>query len=229
MAGSGHLPLVATSTKYSTLESVKHDADTTAPKDDRAVFASDSDRHLDAPQVAPVPGFEVFYSDTPPEALNNIRNKSPTASDSSADSYRPSSRMTIIVTAIIAALLVGTAVGVGVGVGLKKQRSGNDSSTIVMSTVTRTASTSILDDTSVAALTFSDGDTHLFFQDLSGIIRQASYNGTLREWRADIGDVVASDAKNHTPIAVATTSTAYTQGNVNHPSASVCVSMFFTR
>ena len=81
----------------------------------------------------------------------------------------------------------------------------------------------------MAALTFSDGKTRLFFQDLSGVIRQASYNGTLRDWRADISDVVASDAKNHTPITVATTSTAYTQGNVNHPFVSVCVFMFFTR
>ena len=51
MTGSGHLPLVATSTKYSTLELVKHDAGTAASEGDRAIFASDSGRHLDAPQV----------------------------------------------------------------------------------------------------------------------------------------------------------------------------------
>ena len=45
MAESG---LVATSTKYSTLELIKHDIDT---ERDRARFASDSDRHFDDPQV----------------------------------------------------------------------------------------------------------------------------------------------------------------------------------
>ena len=93
---------------------------------------------------------EVFYSDTPPEALKKISDilpevsnkKSRTASDDSADSSSRSlsPRMTIIVTAIIAAVLVGVAVGVGVGVGLRKQRSDSGPSTVVMSTVTRTAS-----------------------------------------------------------------------------------------
>ena len=96
---------------------------------------------------------EVFYSDTPPEALkrisdilpevsNNIEYKSRKARDDSADSSSRSlsPRMTIIVTAIIAAVLVGIAVGVGVGVGLRKQRSRSGPTTVVMSTVTRTAS-----------------------------------------------------------------------------------------
>ena len=87
---------------------------------------------------------EVFYSNTPPEALNNIENKTSTASDADNPVDSPSrllsSRMATIVTAIIAAVVMGTAVGAGVGVGLRKQTSIGGSSTAVMSTVTRTAS-----------------------------------------------------------------------------------------
>ena len=92
--------------------------------------------------MAPVPGSEVFYSDTPPEALDIVEIKTPTANNGSASptSRSLSPRILIIVTAIIATVLVGVVVGVGVGVGLRKQRSDSDSSTVVASTVTRTAS-----------------------------------------------------------------------------------------
>ena len=60
----------------------------------------------------------------------------------------------------------------------------------------------ILDDTSMAALSLPNGDRRLFFQDLSGDIRQAFYSADSSQWRADIKNIVASDAKNHTPIAV---------------------------
>ena len=60
----------------------------------------------------------------------------------------------------------------------------------------------IINDTSIAAVTLSNGDRRLFFQDLSGAIRQAFYSPATRVWRADINYVVASDARNHTPIAV---------------------------
>lgn len=60
----------------------------------------------------------------------------------------------------------------------------------------------ILDDTSIAATTLSNGDRRLLFQDLSGLIRQAYYTSSTRAWRADSHYVVASDAKNYTPISV---------------------------
>ena len=60
----------------------------------------------------------------------------------------------------------------------------------------------ILDDTSIAALALPNGDRRVFFQDLSGVIRQAFFSATTGEWRADVNYLVASDAKNHTPIAV---------------------------
>ena len=59
----------------------------------------------------------------------------------------------------------------------------------------------------MAALELPNGDRRLFFQDQSGFIRQAFYSSSSREWRADINYIVASDAKNHTPIAVVNPST----------------------
>ena len=203
-----------------------------------------------------MPGSEVFYSDTPPEAFDTIENKRHTVSNGSAGptSRALSPRILIIVTAIIATVLVGTAVGVGVGVGLRKQKSSSGPSTLVASTVTRIApgrynATSwpsraqctnlssssstdpthaplltnrrILDDTSIAALALPDGGRRLFFQDQSGVIRQASYTSSSKEWRAGIDIVVASNAKNHTPIAVLIPPEAPwpAAGNVNRPFA----------
>lgn len=60
----------------------------------------------------------------------------------------------------------------------------------------------ILDDTSLAALALPNGDRRLFFQDLSGAIRQAFYSAASKQWRADVKHVAASNARNHTPIAV---------------------------
>ena len=48
----------------------------------------------------------------------------------------------------------------------------------------------------------SNGERRLFFQDQSGSIRQAFYSLATQQWRSDVGYVVASDARNHTPIAV---------------------------
>ena len=83
-----------------------------------------------------MPDSEVFYSDTPPEALDTIKHRKSTVSNGS-DKPTPhalSPRFIIIVTAIIATVLVGAAVGVGVGVGLRKQRSGSGSSRVAATT-----------------------------------------------------------------------------------------------
>ena len=66
----------------------------------------------------------------------------------------------------------------------------------------------ILNDTSIAALGLPNGNRQLFFQDLSGAIRQAIYSINSRGWRADVEYVVASDAKKNTPLAVVDTPNA---------------------
>ena len=50
----------------------------------------------------------------------------------------------------------------------------------------------------------SDGGRRLFFQEQSGNVREAIYSPSTRIWTATSNSVVASDAKNHTPIAAVT-------------------------
>ena len=92
----------------------------------------------------------------------------------------------------------------------------------------------ILDDTSMAALVLPNGDRRLFFQDLSGVIRQAFYSAASRQWRADVKYIVASNAKNHTPIAVVVAPTkslnstrdpSVALGNVSEPRPKVEISI----
>lgn len=59
----------------------------------------------------------------------------------------------------------------------------------------------VLNDTSLAAVELPDSDRRVFFQDNSGLIRQASFSSSNSGWRADIDNTIASNAKNHTPIA----------------------------
>lgn len=89
--------------------------------------------------MAPVPGSEVLYSDTLPEALTVIEERKSTMNASSADftTRRLSPQILIIVTALIATIVVGIAVGVGVGVGLTNQKSSNGSSSTVTRNVSR--------------------------------------------------------------------------------------------
>ena len=92
--------------------------------------------------MALVPGPEVFYSNTLPEALNIAENRESTGSNSLVNptSRLSSPRVIVIATAIIATIVVEAVVGVGVGVGLRKQRSGTGTSTLGTSTVTRAGS-----------------------------------------------------------------------------------------
>ena len=61
----------------------------------------------------------------------------------------------------------------------------------------------IINDSSFAAIEppGSPGDRHIFFQEDTGSIREAVYTVQNKRWIADLGFVIALDAKNHTPIA----------------------------
>ena len=58
-----------------------------------------------------------------------------------------------------------------------------------------------MNDISIAAVTLTNGDRRLFFQDTSGAIRESIYSFAADQWEADIGNIVATDARNNTPIA----------------------------
>ena len=58
----------------------------------------------------------------------------------------------------------------------------------------------LVDDTSVAIVASGSGDKHLLFQENSGSIRQALYDSSSKQWTSDVNNIVATNAKNDTPI-----------------------------
>ena len=57
-----------------------------------------------------------------------------------------------------------------------------------------------MNDTSVAIVASVTGDKHLLFQENSGSIRQALYDPSNKQWTSDVNNIVATNAKNNTPI-----------------------------
>lgn len=60
----------------------------------------------------------------------------------------------------------------------------------------------ILDDTSLAALIHTSGDRQLFFQDNTGLIRNAIRTSEDTQWSMGPDISVSSNVKKHTPLAV---------------------------
>ena len=58
----------------------------------------------------------------------------------------------------------------------------------------------LMNDTSVAIVASDNGDKHLLFQENSGTIRQALYDSPNKQWTSDVNNIVATNAKNDTPI-----------------------------
>ena len=61
----------------------------------------------------------------------------------------------------------------------------------------------ILDDSSFAAMAMTNNDRYIFFQDQNGTVRQAIYAQSSSAWVTNIDLVVATNARNHTPMATA--------------------------
>lgn len=59
----------------------------------------------------------------------------------------------------------------------------------------------ILNDTSLTALSFTNGDRQLFFQDNMGRIRRAVRTASNNQWITNLDLSIDSNAKNHTPLA----------------------------
>ena len=58
----------------------------------------------------------------------------------------------------------------------------------------------IFNDSSVAVVALGDGDKRLLFQEGTGSIREALFTQSANSWRSDINNVVATDARNNTPL-----------------------------
>ena len=62
----------------------------------------------------------------------------------------------------------------------------------------------IRSNTFLAAVTIAGGDRHLFFQEASGGLQRAFYSSRTKRWRPSVDSILASGAKNNTPLVAAT-------------------------
>ena len=135
-----------------------------------------------------------------------------------------SSRLNIskMLIAFAIATVIAVGLGVGLGVGLHKLQGRSTSSpkplTTQVLTNASTASTisgpmtsptapvpllkhRLLDNTSIAATAFNNGNRWIFFQDVTGVVRHATFSTKAGFWQlsAKTGDI--DGAKNNTPLA----------------------------
>ena len=59
----------------------------------------------------------------------------------------------------------------------------------------------IFNDSSVAIVALGNGDKRLLYQENTGDIREALYTASTKQWTSDINNIVATNAKNSTPLA----------------------------
>ncbi|KAL8741917.1 MAG: hypothetical protein Q9190_005527 [Brigantiaea leucoxantha] len=175
-----------------TLELVRFDSTANAPQP----FINRTDL-----QVAYDTRPELLYTRSPPEAVApetiDERSEAP-----KADHKVPkiqycglSKRYWLAFTCLIVVSAIGIGVGVGVGLNERRQRAARPSSSSAPSPMF------ILNDTSIATAIESNGDRHLLFQDPAGAIRQAIYSARLGRWINNLGVIVASNARNHSPLS----------------------------
>ena len=61
-----------------------------------------------------------------------------------------------------------------------------------------------MNDTSIGGVVDANNDRHVFFQDNTGLIRHAWFFDSIKQWKTSTEPVVASNAKNLTPMAAVT-------------------------
>ena len=129
-----------------------------------------------------------------------------------------------IIVGLVGFLVIAVALGVGLGVGLTRHKSSISSSKcgsfpmgcgIIAHPVSSSSSASsaanstsnvalphgIYNDSSVSIVALGDGDKRLLFQEGTGSIREALFTQSANSWTSDINNVVATDARNNTPLA----------------------------
>ncbi|KAL9630805.1 MAG: hypothetical protein Q9204_004538 [Flavoplaca sp. TL-2023a] len=175
---------------------------------------TESDEAANAPEVDRC-AMQVFFDNSPPEATDvEPPDQISNSLSGIATLNRKSRRMRIIlVLAAIAMVLIALGIGLGLGLSHGKQPGPNVTAN---STVTNQVSAkpyhSMADDTAVAAITLSNGNRQVFFQEESGYIRRALYSAEAGIWQTSIESNLGSPdspasilplAKNSTPLAAA--------------------------
>ncbi|CAF9911040.1 hypothetical protein IMSHALPRED_009905 [Imshaugia aleurites] len=110
-----------------------------------------------------------------------------------------------VIIGLVIFLVLAIALGVGLGVGLTRHKSSKSSSS-TSSPAPSSASNSTLphgiyNDSSISIVALGDGDQRLLFQEGTGNIREALFTQSANSWTSDINNIVATDARNNTPLA----------------------------
>ncbi|MCJ1263278.1 hypothetical protein MMC22_003148 [Lobaria immixta] len=188
--------------KYSTLECDLGDVTVNGLEVDHAIIAPELDGAVLARQAVFYTGLEVAYDDSPrlPQALDESEDGNDNRTSSKVPKARRLSKRTIIMTLVSFAV---TAAALGVGVYFGRRAKAPTSLVQPTSEPSNAPFTQhgILNDSSLAALSLPNGDRRLFYQDYTGQINQAAYSSSSRKWPLTLTSVVASDAKNYTPLA----------------------------
>ena len=162
-------------------------------------------------QVAPGTEKQTYYNNEPPEvaAIEPSGSISGLSSDDTVKTSLPHKKRWVEIT--ILTILITTTLGIGLGVGLRPHKNRDASNGPDRSTTTSTSrpvQRLIMDNSSIAAVTLSDGRRDVYFQDSAGEIRQGRYLYRKR-WQPLARDVLDTDrivsgAKNNTPLAAVT-------------------------
>ncbi|KAF6235742.1 hypothetical protein HO173_005937 [Letharia columbiana] len=188
---------------YSTLELAKHDETARAPERDYDATAFELDTSALAPETVPDTTPQVLYDNSLPEAHGNEK---PT------EEHLHVTKLTRKWPWIVIALILAAVIAIGVSVGIWHHREYSlykppRVSSPPAPNITYTPQY-ILNDTSLAAVSLSNGDRHLFFQDNTGLIRRAVRVESNGQWTtspnlnasADPSSKLSSNPKRNTPL-----------------------------
>ncbi|MCJ1261726.1 hypothetical protein MMC22_001592, partial [Lobaria immixta] len=213
-----------TTEQYSTLEWIRDDVTINAPELDHAIAAPELDSAVLAPQAVFHTGPELAYDDSPPEALDSSEDDNENQTSSTVRRARRLSKRIVIIT-LVSIAVVAAAIGVGIYFGRRAEAHTSSSKEFSVTSQKFNATSQdfnatsqgsnatfppsnaplakhgILNDSSLAALSLPNGDRRLFYQEPNGRIKQAAYSSSSKEWPSTSISVVASDARNNTPLA----------------------------
>ena len=166
-------------------------------------------------QVAPGTEKQTHYKNEPPEVATLQPSRSISRRSSQSIISIPVSHKKVLwkitVLTILATISLGISLGVGLGVGLRGSNNDDTSSSAGHVPITSASSRVqrfILDNSTIAAITLSDGRREVYFQDSTGDIRQGRslHRKRSQPLARDVVDTdrIVSDAKNNTPLAAVT-------------------------
>ncbi|MCJ1279240.1 hypothetical protein MMC21_007064 [Puttea exsequens] len=100
-------------------------------------------------------------------------------------------------------LILGVALGVGLGVGLTRNKGSSSSSSTAPPSSPQEANLphGIFNDSSIAIVALGTGDKRMLYQENTGNIREAIYTASTKQWVSDVNNIVATNARNDTPLA----------------------------